>query len=368
MIMGKTYWKLILLLIGIFLFFGGMGIETVLVQYFGIAVGVLMLVLAWFWKKKLVLPHGFILYTLFLLLFLLSLTWSQNVKTSFEYFTLFFGGGLFWLSFYNLQKEIGKEFENILILLGIVFGGLFLTYKITGDIPVKSGTLYTLSSLYKNHNHLGDYWAIILTIAGYHMIRGQKRWHWLLLIPGIYFLTTSLSRTAFLSLAVGGYFVFLKQGWIKGHKKFFRLFLALIVVLFLFTGMQKTTLFSRPYFVQGVVGLFRKPLGVGVGNFGLISSDPANQLLGAANFSSMAHNIVLEVFAGMGFLGMVFAVWLFSVAKSVWNSNNRAVVYQAAFIILMINFFFDTTYFIPAMLWLWFMFLGLAQPIKNEKK
>jgi len=140
------------------------------------------------------------------------------------------------------------------------------------------------------------------------------------------------------------------------------------VALFVFAGAQKITLLSRPYFVQGIVGFIRNPQGVGMGNFGSISSDPANHLLGMSDLSSVAHNIILEILTGMGVFGFAFLAWLAVVLKGIWRNNKKNdIVFQAIFISLGVNFLFNTTYCIPAMLWLWFATLGLAQS-KKEKK
>jgi len=135
------------------------------------------------------------------------------------------------------------------------------------------------------------------------------------------------------------------------------------VALFVFAGAQKITLFSRPYFVQGIVGFVRNPLGIGMGNFIIVSSDSANHLWGMDAFSSIAHNIVLEILTGMGVFGFIFLAWLVIILKDVWHNNKtKDIIYQALFVTLGVNFLFDTTYFISTMLWLWFGSLGLSLP------
>jgi O-antigen ligase len=116
------------------------------------------------------------------------------------------------------------------------------------------------------------------------------------------------------------------------------------------------------------VGFVHNPFGIGVGNFTTISgSSTTNQLLNMRGFSGLTHNIALEFLVGMGVLGLTFVAWLAQVLKSVWkNKEQKNLLFQAIFITLGVNFLFDYTYTIPAMLWLWFMTLGLGQArVKN---
>jgi hypothetical protein len=58
----KTFWKLVLIVLGVFLFLAGLGIELLFVKIYGLVVAVLLLSLVWIWKRKLKLPPGIILY------------------------------------------------------------------------------------------------------------------------------------------------------------------------------------------------------------------------------------------------------------------------------------------------------------------
>ncbi len=370
MIFNKNnFWKFILVLVGALLFLGGLGVETIIVQYVGILVGILLLVLSIVWRKKIEFPSGSLLYIIFLALMSLSMTWSKDGQASFEYLTLFLSGGLFWVSFYNLRKEFKGGFGKLVIILGLIFGILFVASSLLGVGSVNGRSLYLQASMSKNHNHLGDLWAPVLVVIGYLLIKTQKRLYWLLAAIGVYFLAISLSRAAYVALAAGLIYLFAKQGWLVKHKKALKLFMLVFVALSIFAGAQKITLLSRPYFGQAIVGFTRNPLGVGMGNFGILSSDPANHLLGMSGFSSIAHNIVLEILTGMGVFGFAFLAWLIVILKEVWSNNKKKdIIYQAIFVSLGVNFLFDTTYFVPAMLWLWFTALGLAQTKKNNKK
>lgn len=354
-----------MVLIGALLVLGGLGLETSIVQYVGVVVGILLLVLSIVWRKKIEFPPGSLFYIIFLALMLLSIAWSKDREASLEYLVLFSGGGLFWVSFYNLKKEFKGGFDKLIIILGLIFGMLFIINSLMGANSVNGKSLYLQTSSYKNHNHLGDLWALVLVVVGYLLIKTRKRMYWPIIPLGIYFLAVSLSRSAYVALAVGLIYLFAKQGWLKRHKKAFKLIALVFVVLFVLAGVQKITLLSRPFFVQGVVGFIRNPLGVGVGNFIIISLDSANHLWGMDTFSSMAHNIILEILTGMGVFGFAFLAWLAIMLKNIWRNNEKKdIIYQALFIALGVNFLFDTTYVISTMLWMWFASLGLSLPRK----
>jgi len=344
------------------LFYGGLGVNVEIIYKLGILVGGILLVITLLLQKKIALPLGFFSYILFLLLFGLSLAWSQDRQVSLNYFTLFISGGLFWLVFYNLRDRIRGKFGLLLIALGIFFGGLYIVFKFLGTSGIKHLSLYLPTSGHFNHNHIGDLWAVISAVVVFRLLK-KKQWVYLMLtILGIYFLIMSFSRSAYVALAGGLLYIFWKEEWLKKYKKTFWTLTFLVAALFLLASSQKTLLFSRPYFVQAVAGIINNPLGIGVGNFGIISRDPAYQFWEITSSSYVTHNIVLEILIGMGVFGLVFVFWLARVTKDILQ-NTRATSFVSAlvFIALGINFLFDYTYFVPTMLWLWFVSLGLSQ-------
>lgn len=348
--------------IGTLLFFGGLGVEKVIVQYDGVLVGILMLILVALWKGRVKFPKGFLLYILFLLLLGANLIWSKDTKATFEYLVLFTGGGFFWLTFYNLKREFAPYLDKLIVILGVVFAGLFIVNHYFGAQQVRPWSLYLPYTAYFNHNNIGDFWAVVLTVVGYQIIKHKRRWYWLLVALGAYLLFMSQSRAAYVALAAGIIYLSKGKGWAAKYKKILALFIFLAAGLFILVGASKLTLLSRPYFVQAIAGFVHNPFGVGVGNFGIISSDPENHIWGLSHFSTIAHNIVLEIISGMGILGIVFVAWLFRIAENLWEEKSpKALVYRAIFFALLTNFLFHSTYFIPAMLWLWFMSLGLSQ-------
>jgi hypothetical protein len=359
-------WRYMLFLVGTLLFFGGLGMEVVLLQYFGILIGLVFLFLVKLWKGKIKIPPTFHLFLLFLLVFALSIIWSQDRKASVEFLFLFIGGGIFWLVFYNLKEKFRNDFFWVVIFLGLAFGGLFAAHKFVGKLEIGPQSLFLPITTAQQHNHLGDFWSLVLVVAAYLYAKHKNWLAWPLIGLGGYFLVVSMSRTSYVATIVGILYLFAKKGWLNKYKKFFGLLIVSLAALFLYTGTIKSTLLSRPYFVQGLIGFVRNPFGVGVGNFTAISGgSTTNQLLNMRGFSGLTHNIVLEFLVGMGVLGLIFVAWLTQVLESIWkNREQKNLLFQAIFITLSVNFFFDYTYTIPTMLWLWFMSLGLSC---NEK-
>ncbi|TEU02640.1 O-antigen ligase domain-containing protein [Candidatus Woesebacteria bacterium] len=351
---------LLVVLTTVLLFLGGLGIEKNLIELQGVIFAVLLVFAARIIKGKLSFPKTFSLYMVFLILAFASTFWSQDIEGSFEYLMLFVTGGLFWLSFYNLKDELRKVFPWSLLVLGFIFILSYLAYILKGSnwrVPYSLVTPYT-----DNHHHLGDFWALVAVFLFYENLK-KRRWELIItLIIALAVLAFSLSRSAYVALAVGVFYIFLKKGKFKKFKKPIVFVLVLAYGLFLFASVFKTTVYSRVYFLQGILGFIKNPLGVGLGNFLLISKDLITNPWGGDFFSLFAHNIFLEVLVGMGVLGLSFVVWFLIVARSLWRSKKEeGLLYQALFFVLAANFFFDITYCIPTMFWLWYLVLGLGQ-------
>lgn len=362
--MGFIKKNFVLLLAGMILLLGGLGVETLFVQLFGVLAGLLILNLTALQGKRIKLPRSIFLYALFLLVFIInSFVISVDTKKSLEVFSLFLGGGLFWIAFYNLKSQLSPRFAKLTVFLGVVFAGLYIYNSYLSTDIIRRLSLYTQSNAIRNHNHLGDLWALGLIVSAYYLSKKPKNLlYWAIWPLGLYLIVQSQSRAAIVALVSGILFLGFKSGAIEKYKKIFYGILLIAVGLFLYLGIQKPVLFSRPYFVQALFGFIRNPQGVGMGNFGVISSNPENQILGLSGFSYVAHNIVLEILTGVGIMGFIFVFWLYRVLVGLWKQKGKeGIVYSALFIALTANFFFDSTYFIPTLLWLWFAFLGLAR-------
>jgi hypothetical protein len=169
-----------------------------------------------------------------------------------------------------------------------------------------------------------------------------------LFVIGAYFLAISYSRSALLALAVGIFYIFQRSGSREKLKNILIISLLCITTLFIYAGLSKTVLFSRPYFWQAIVGFVRYPLGTGLGNFSVLNAG-----------TNLVHDIVLEMFSGMGIFSVFFIVWLYKVLKILFTAHNINIEAAAVFLAIFIDFSFITTYTIPAFIWLWFMSLAL---------
>lgn len=350
---------------------GGLGLYRQEVKVFGVLTQAILLFLLLFFRQKLQLPKGFLLFVVSLILLGLNVIWSKERLATLDYVVMFSGGATFWFVFYNLGGKFNKTFKYFIVFLGLVFGVSFmLNLFVFPQIPVRPWTLYLPSTFSRNHNHLGDLWALVLIVAIHGLLKKPRRWHWALFIPGVYFLTISLSRSAYLALGVGVFYLFQKLGVAKKFRKLYFLLLAVAAGLFLYAGLFKSTLFSRPYFEQVIWGFTRWPWGVGVGNFGVISTNPQGPWWsgpGTGIISGFAHNLIFEMISGLGILGMVFLAWIVYVLVDLLKNSKKAL-FPAIFLAITANFMFDTTYYIPTMLWLWFASLGLAQASSVHRK
>lgn len=319
-------------------------------------------------NKRVNLPKGFPVYSLFLLLFLLSLFWSHDWGKSLGHLLNFTAGGVFWVVAYNQKNRFEKGFNQTILFLGIVFGAFAIANRLFGFIPFGRSISSLVLPYTGNHHHIGDFWAVVLTVVIYYVFVNRRKVFALLFIPGIYLLALSLSRSAYLALAVGIFYIFYRKGWVEKYKKILAVSVLVLLVLLVFAGTKKTILVSRPYFIQSLLGLVKYPFGVGVGNFKVISLACTKcKEWGFGSFSSNVHNIALEMLSGMGILGFSFVTWLYVVVKDVLDrSTPKNLIYAVVFLVLLANFLFDSTYYSSTMLWLFFLSLGIAQKEKEK--
>lgn len=342
---------------------GGLGFNGDFVVNAGILSGLFLLLYAYFQRGKIEFPKGFLWYFLFFTILLISISWSVSPGSSFIYIPLFFSAALFWLATFNLQKELSGQFYKVVLLVGLVFAGLFFFKYFSGTLGLSENSLYL--NFTGNHNHIGDYWAVLLVCSLYFALK-KKRWPWAFVLPGGYLLYYSLSRSAYIALLVGALYLFFKGGWYQKTKRLFWTLSGLILLLFIFAGTIKPTFQERPYFIQGIVGFIKNPLGIGVNNFITISSNVDNQLFGAKLVSYYSHNLLLEFLDGIGIFALAFILFLIQSGKEMFKARGESLLYWAMFVTLLTNFMFDTTYIIPTMLWLMFASLGFAQREKEN--
>lgn len=348
----------------IILFIGGLGLfnenyVNTISAIFGLIIIVFLLVEG----RNLKIPKHFVLFSIFILILTLSLSWSRVFIPSFRQGMLFVAGWSFWLISYNVRKDITGWILNLIVILGIGFGILFVLNNFY-HWPISRGLslFLTPSKTGQFHFHIGDYWAIIGLITIFRLTKTPKQpFYWLMIPATAYFLFSSMSRGGIVALAVGIIFLILKgKIRISGRTKI--IIASILTGLFVVNSISKSTFLSRPYFIQAIAGLKIYPFGVGLGNFSGISNNPKTHLFGLSRFSLYTHNIILEMISAVGILGLVFLIWfIFVIFDVFFQSKNKNLVFQAIFVVISTNFMFDYTYFIPTMCWLWFISLGQAQ-------
>src|SRR3990167_7815067 len=265
-------------LVFLLLFWGGLGISLETTAALGIVFCVMLFA---FWdilKGSKGKPLGFDLYLAFLVVVSVPLFTGRLGEQGKYLLMLFLGGGAFWLVFYNLKKIFSDKFSTVVILLGIVFGLMLARYMLLGRVPEGPWNLYLFSTVYRNHNHIGDLWALVEIAALYKLIKTRRWYWWLLGLAGIFFLAVSLSRSAYVAFFAGAAFLAYRENWFKKYSKLLIPVLVVPILLFWGVGLFKTTLYSRGYFIQGILGFIKYPLGVGLGNFGQVSNEMGNIL------------------------------------------------------------------------------------------
>lgn len=360
----NTSWTFFILL-SFVLVIGGLGTNLAQAKLLGLLFSFALIFYTILKYKKLSLPKGFLLYVIFLLLFLISFLWTSDKKKSFEIFRLFTTGGLFWLSFYNLQDKLNKRMQPVLIFVSLVLAFLFFLYFLGVHFSLRPSSLFLPASLVNNHNHIGDVWALVFVLLAYKYVTKKQKFNKSLVILSLFLIAISFSRSAYLAVLGGMTYLFKRLGVLEKHERIFSKIFIVFIAIFIIISFFKPTLSSRPYFLQAVLGVIDNPVGVGVGSFEVISSNTDYHMFGMNQFSHLTHNLFLEFISGMGILGFSFIAWVALVLVSFKDAKKPAnILFQAVFLALTINFFFDATYFIPTMSYLWFISLGLAQ----EKK
>ena len=297
------------------------------------------------------IPKSFLYYVIFV--FALGVhTYIFNGE--FLFFWIFLSGGLVWIHTLYFQNIYSRFSDLLLILLGLMMGILYF-YSLRSPINLPNlVSLFSAPTESVKHSNLGDLWAIVLIPVVYKIIYNKSNIYIPILAFGLYFLYISYSRAALFSLSVGIIYLIYKSKNFKTKDYIIPVIFTVILLLFTYFGANKTTLLSRPYFIQSIIGIYRYPLGTGIGNFGLISHD-----------SNMVHNIFLEMLSGMGIFSLFFFVWTISLFKIYTNTSNKTSnnIIIAEMLAITTNFFFNTSYTIPGYVWLFFIVLGL---LKNE--
>jgi hypothetical protein len=308
------------------------------------------------WAKP--LPRAFWGYGLVILLMAVSLLWSRDWEQGAWWLLLYTTGGVVWGLGYMNRQHIAAWLHSYIVVWGAGLALLWLVTEIVGENVFRFGSqsLVVWGSAFENHNHLGDVAALTALIGVWRVMQG-KRWWWVLVGLSGALMVMSLSRSAILGLATG-YMLQATSFKTKHQKRLTLVIISLLVVGFVGVSAGKGIGRSRDYWLQAVAGVVQHPLGVGMGNFGYVSRRAEFQPLNLDGFSYVVHNIGLEFVVGMGVLGILFIVWLIDVIRRMnWKGLS---VYLGLWVALTVNFLFDSTYQIPAMVWLWFLLLAIV--------
>jgi hypothetical protein len=326
-------------------------------------VGILLLVGIIFLKKEIVSKQLF-WYLVVMVLMGATLFWSDNKEFVFKNFALFLLGGGWMYVGTVVGKDKGLENKLAWLITSLGLGWLFIflgNELFFEGAKVGSRGLVWWGTHTKDHHHLGDWWAMVvlsqLWILKYGKKLKNKYVNLFLILVGIVWIYFSRSRSAILSV-VGG--IVLMFGTKKISKeKIVRWVVGFLVMAFLLLGMTKPTFLNRQYWIQGLVGWWRNPLGLGMGNFGELSGDVRNHLFGLKSYSSVAHNVLLEFLAGMGILGLLFWWWAIKFVVEPFTVRKvRQNLMSGLVLALGINFMFDMTYFNGSMWWIFMFLLG----------
>ena len=322
---------------------------------------------------------------LFFSLGIISLFFSHDKQTSFEYFLFHISLFLIFIFFYNFKKT-GEQFVYLLICL---LGLFFIGYSLFPFFPPHLEKQVVLAS-YASHNHLGDFLGLFLILLlSYH-----KRFFFIAFFSIFWFFIFSFSRSAYLAfvLTAGLFFIQHRHTIRRSYFYIAAISMGIILIVFALVSSQNITptssLFNpQQYFSKTMIlnprdlfsgrDIFAKqalqsmkeyPLfGIGAGNF-LKASLKYNV---GNNISDSAHNIFLEVATEQG---IPAALLLLAIALLVLSSilNHPPACRQAGlplgylFLYLLINFQTDYTYQIYLFLILTTIIAATAYKEKEE--
>lgn len=325
---------------------GSIGIERGTVIWIGIAITVAAIGNKLIQNGSVAIPKYFYLYALFVATLLVH---TVLTKGDISFFWMFLSGGFFWLEVFNYKDLFSKYWAYFLVALGALMGILYF-YSLYSPVGIPDlVSLFSPGSELIKHSGIGDLWAVVLVVAFYLYQKNRSVILLPIILVGLYFVTVSFSRTALVSVVTGILFIQIKSGFSGKFKKELAICFAVLIGIFLYMGVFKTVIFSRPYFFQALASFPKFPFGTGIGNFTLISYD-----------SNLVHNIVLEVFSGLGIFSMIFIAWIYLEIKMLFKKESLNILAAAIFIAVFTNFCFNATYVIPAFVWIWFISLGLV--------
>jgi len=334
----------------------------------------LIFLLIWVFLKGVSIEKGSIIkfpLALFVLVLILSVFFSTNrLKSLYELFTCLIGLGLFIITL-TLEPKNKLRLINAIVYSGLIISLLaiyqyffgfrhLLDYmskeKITDNFAMDYIAQKRVYFPFITPNALGGYLAMIILL-----MFTRKKWVWLI-IPLFAALLLTKSMGAFLRISLGLIIFLSLQGKLK--KRAIILFCGLLtvgaLVFFIRSASEKDYL--RPLFSavmrldywKGAFNMIAAHpfVGVGLGNFNL-------------NQTRYAHNSYLQIWAETGTLGIISFLWLvWSFLKSGFSNIALALDKKllagliAAFAAFLISNFFDFSFYLPEIVFIWWVITG----------
>lgn len=329
--------------------FASIGGNMITPIIFSILKNILFMGLILLLKGELKLPSNFNLYICFVVLAVFHFFYFGG---SLKLLFIFISSTFYYIVFRNLRDEIQPHLPVLVKIMSWSMTILFLaTINMEMNNDVTENLFHPTST--SKHNHLGDILALAAIPELFNLINKfnlgniARLFLYLILIP------FSFSRSAVVTLGVVIFFLLKKLRPEKLVSTTTTVMIGL-GVLFVVFGSVKSTLFSRPYYLNSLSLFISNPLGIGYGNFPKYYQG-----------IEVVHSLPFEVLVGFGIFSAVFFAWLYKVIKMVIKSNNSLII-QATFIATLTNVTFDRTYLIPSVIWLMFACLGTLddEPIK----
>lgn len=316
-----------------------------------------------FQNKKSETPPHFLPILIFAATLQLYWIFSKNYLEPFYWSLLFSEGISLWFITYNLGSSFTNKLSNVFMAPVVIYTTFYFISLFFGwNLTYAAGIFFQKGK--GIHQHIGSLWAVAIAYyIGENRLLKNKIIQVIFILTGVYFLYYANSRTAiYVILAVLLYKNLGKN--LSGYFKYLLIIgLGLIVVL---SGQSRSLIFSRPYFLQSASGFYNHPLGVGMGNFKIISKEFEVNGGPLSLYSDYTHNIFLESIVGVGAFALPFIYGLSSILYEMFSvkGKNYNLGYKYLFLALTFIFMFDLTYAIPGMFLLWFLSLGIAQKEK----
>lgn len=311
-------------------------------------------------------------FILFILAICVSVVFSQNKLNSFRELYKYIIGPLLFFTAASLPREDKSSVIRVIVFTGLAVSLLaiyqyFLGFGHTLGYLAEKNINFSFALDYLSRKRaflpfltpaaLGGYLAMAVPLF---FINKNKIW---LAFPVFLALFFTGSLGAFLSLFFALFIYFFRER--KFNKSRIALLfglLVLLIIVFIYRYALRVE-HSQPFFSavmrigywKDALGVIREhPLaGVGIGNFNL-------------NVSRYAHNSYLQIWAEAGILGLTAFIWIVCVVfkfcfknlPQSFRGRQTACLLVAGLVFLMHNFF-DFTFFLPEIVFVWWVILGL---------